>query len=448
MRPFLIIGALALCGCLGHEPDDDTRSAWLLSTLTAQHRQLLLRAPTLVAAKYETMAKDPYDFFRGTLPLWVEDTTRPGGAGLAPTRLASPALTHILLIGDPHPENVGTFLPLEASLDPSRRGSTDRDAIHLDWNDFDAATFGPPIHDLRRLATGLRLLATPALAADAPELDGAVHALSRGYLEALSGEPSPPPGAVLDDLAQRAFEDRLAVETHEGPEYLEPTDAERRFVMEALRTWPNTCLGPCPEPRVKRLVRRLGAGVASLPLLRFYATLKDVDLVIELKEAREAPALPLPAATLPFATRHNAERVVFAQRLLQADPRLDRLLGTAQLDDGTSLRVAERAASMKGLSRTRVAERLGRGLWTPTDLEALARSLGHLLGLAHRRAPLGPDRDETAREALAALAELARTELGDELVTWSRTMAQRVERDHALFVELLETHGPHLERHP
>lgn len=435
---------LALTACdLG-----DDRSAWIHSALTAEHRQLLLRSPERVADKYAAMAAHPYDFFRGTLPLWVADTTRPGGAGLSPTRFASADLTRMLLIGDPHPENVGTALPLDTTLDPRRRGALTRDAVRIEWNDFDAATFGPPVHDLRRLATGLRLLPTPTLAADSDTLDRAVSRLAEGYRRALSGQEAPPRGRILEDLAERAFEARLQSTDASSFDHIAPSDDERRFVMAALSTWPRTCLGPCPAVAVKSLVRRLGAGVASLPLLRFYATLEGAtpssedDLVLDLKEAREAPALPLPQATLPFPAHHNAERVVFAQRLLQSDPRLDPLLGVAQLDDRTSLRVAERAPSMKGLSRERVRERLADGRWSAPDLEGLALDLGHLLGEAHRRAPLGPDRDDTAAAALAALAHI---DLAAELVPWSRDMARRIEQDHALFVALLSAHGPLLE---
>lgn len=440
---------LALVLCFASACDTaDERGAWIHSALTAEHRQLLLRSPERVADKYAAMAEHPYDYFRGTLALWVADTTRPGGAGLAPTRFASKALTRVLLLGDPHPENVGTFLPLDPSLEPRHRGAATLDAVRIEWNDFDAATFGPPIHDLRRLATGLRLLPTPTLPSDSEALDRAVFSLAAGYRLALSGAAPPPRGRILGDLAERAFEARMQPLDLSDYEHVAPSDDERRFVMAALSAWPDTCLGPCPGVALKSLVRRLGAGVASLPLLRFYATLEgatlsaDDDLVVDLKEAREAPALPLPSSTLPFPADNNAERVVFAQRLLQSDPRLDPLLGVARLDDQTSLRVAERATSMKGLARERIRERLADQRWSTSDLEELALALGHLLGEAHRRAPLGPDADDTAA---AALAELADIDLAAELVPWSRDMARRVELDHALFVALLREHGPWLE---
>lgn len=455
MRTLVAAITFVFVGC----HSDDERASWIRSALTSEHRLLVLRAPALVAEKYTTMAAHPYDYFRGTLPLWVTDTFEPGGVGQAPTRFASPTLSHMLLIGDPHPENVGTYLapssPGAATLDPRHRGAAARGDMAIEFNDFDAATFGPPIHDLRRLATGLRLLVTPVVAVDSPLMDGAVTALVEGYRQGLADTESDDGenlerGAILEDLVTRAFEDRLEAADWTGPEYVVCTEDEHRFVEALLTSWPSSCLGACPEPTLKRLVRRLGAGVASLPLLRFYAVIEGEtpdasdDLILDLKEAREGPELPLPRATLPFPADHNAARVVFAQRLLQSHPRVDPLLGTATLWDEsrTSFRVSERAPSSKGLARERIAERLADGRWRDSDLLALSRALGHLLGEAHARAPLGPDHKDVAGPELLALSDI---DLVPELVSWSRTMALQTETDHALFVALLDRHGPLLE---
>ena len=424
---------------LGCDSIEDERAAWLRSALTAEHRLLRLRTPEQLAAKYARMAAHPYDYLRGTLPLWVQDTLAPGGRGLAPTVFVAPELARMLLVGDPHPENVGTY------LSSSQRAAT-HDEILIELNDFDAATFGPPIHDLRRLATSLRLLAVPVIEPTDAALDAAVAAMVEGYRGALFSEPAPR-GRIIDDLVRRAIEDRLEALDWSGDEYAEPTDEQHRFVAALLTSWPGSCVSTCPPAKLVRLVRRLGQGVASVPLWRFYAVIEG-DLVLDIKEAREATVLPLPAATLPFSAEHNAARIVMAQRALQSSPTVDPLLGFGHLPDDprTSFRVAERAPSQKGISRTRITERLADGRWSTADLHTLAGALGHLLGAAHTRAWVGPDDPRPAGPALAALYQrLDPDALTDELVAWSSRMALEVVADHRRFVDLLTRHGPLLE---
>ncbi len=443
----------------------DERKSWLHSALTAEHRLLHLRAPDLLADKYAAMAAHPFDYFRGTLGLWIRDTTEPSGHGQSASVFASPAVAQLLLVGDPHPENVGTFLPSAPGQPAAARSRTGPTSdLRIEFNDFDAATFGPPTHDLRRLATGLRLLVLPSapdqLSPSADTLDEAVRALTRGYLDALMGGTPPPRGRIAEDLIRRANEDRSAAASLDADdpddELVPATPEERAFITRLLLRWPATCLADCPAATatsIKNIARRYGAGVASLPLYRFYVLLEgatsdaDDDLILELKEAREAPTL----ATLPgfyaMPVSNNAERVVFAQRILQSTPLADPLLGIALLDDDprTSFRVKERSTAQKGLSRTRIAERLADQRWTDDDLIALSAYVGHLLGQAHARAPLGPDTDTTAHDHLASLAATSGDALIDETVAFSAFMAERIVLDHSLFRELLDAHGPTLE---
>src|SRR3954470_17210676 len=91
VRRFLLSGALsvlAACGDSTHEtctqdaardlrdqppPATEARKQLVLSVLTAADATLAYDRPQLVAGKYALMAKEPFAFFRGSLPLFLAD---------------------------------------------------------------------------------------------------------------------------------------------------------------------------------------------------------------------------------------------------------------------------------------------------------------------------------------------------------------------------------------
>lgn len=128
---------VALAGACSEALDE--RSAWLLSSMFQTDRVLLARDPGPVAQKYALMRTDPYAFLRGTADLFARDVTTPW-PGLSPvTRFGSAASALVPLVGDPHVENVGSYLAAKGKL-------------VLDWNDFDTACYGPYHVDVWRLA--------------------------------------------------------------------------------------------------------------------------------------------------------------------------------------------------------------------------------------------------------------------------------------------------------
>jgi uncharacterized protein (DUF2252 family) len=105
----------------------------LRRALLARFDRELLQNPTAVAEKLRRMAKGNFGFFRGSLGLYPA----------APSRFPRPAAAvATAVIGDPHPENIGTFV------------TSDGQTV-VDFNDFDQAGFGWFVEDLRRLALGL-----------------------------------------------------------------------------------------------------------------------------------------------------------------------------------------------------------------------------------------------------------------------------------------------------
>ena len=168
--------------------------------LTRDNRDLALRDPREVAARFERMAADPMSFFRGSVTLWAQDTMTPGGTGAIATAFANDVAGGALLIGDPHPENFGTTVT--------------SDGLQFGINDFDVARFGPVVLDVRRLALGFAVAAQQITASQdiTPNLvggvvDGYSDAMStplQNILDPTSVPSALDPGTVVLDLFGRA----------------------------------------------------------------------------------------------------------------------------------------------------------------------------------------------------------------------------------------------------
>ncbi|MCA9560007.1 MAG: DUF2252 family protein, partial [Myxococcales bacterium] len=198
MRTAFALGLVLLTGCV--QAEDAGRRAWLQSLLVQDNRPLLEREPALTAGKFRKMGARPYDFLRGSLAVYLADAARPDAM---PTRFGSAAASRVLVLGDPHPENLGAF----------RRGDG---RMSLEFNDFDGATFGPYHLDVRRLAVGFVVAGLQAGLDDdaARALAGAVaegyvleiDRLGRG-LAPLRVRRGVGFGHIVDDLLRRAERD-------------------------------------------------------------------------------------------------------------------------------------------------------------------------------------------------------------------------------------------------
>jgi len=462
--------ALPLSGC--GDPPPDARASWLQSTLIEDNRILLERAPERVADKFRKMASRPYYWFRGNMRVFVGDTTRPG-PGFAPTRFASGPASRVLLVGDPHPENLGTYRPGPGLL-------------VFEYNDFDGASYGPFHQDVRRLGLGFAVaLREAGLEPDA--LLPVVEAAAAGYvaeIEALSaGEPPVQVtnrgefGVIVGDVFRRAKRDGDAGEAlgeytvvegrrrsmfHgdvERPvdgvisDRVEPVDAaEDRLLRALIADYRQTLLDPPPADffAIKGISRRLGAGVSSYPLRRYYALLEgpspglEDDRLIELKEVLD----PTPGPDLHLRDRAfegNGRRVVEAQRRLHARPDCDPLLGWSTASP-LQVRVRERTKYQKSVDVGRIADRLAEGRWTVHDVAELAHLAGRLLARSHAGAMtldgtpgLAPIADALGAAGGAFTAET---------VAFVQQYLPRLEADYAAFVRLLAEEGPWLGYRP
>ncbi len=489
MRPAVLclLGPLALVACA---PVEDARAAWLRHTLVLDNQDFLERDPGLAGGKFAKMSESPFAFFRGTAPQLARDLFEPGGAALRPWPLADRGLVDVALVGDAHPENIGGF-------------RTGNGTITVDFNDFDAATYGPLELDVRRLALGFWIACVQAhddLADSAPDLlaaagcDDWAAAVPRGYADEIVGlevgreaativTDAASHGVVLDTLLEDARADgdggdRLADYTRvEGDrrvmfhgdidparlvelgdrsqlvfeDSVRPVDSVTQARVEQLvAQWTTTVIDPAGVGRdaaqVLGVVARFGAGISSYPLDRWYVLVEgpsaaiDDDVLLELKEVRDA--LPMPGARRPIDAPFdgNGSRVVGMQRELQGFLDDDPWLGWAD-DGGLSFRVRERTGYQNGFRVADIAPALIAGDWAPADLVELAATCGRMLGRSHARARRS--RDGVAGPAIAAAIGDG-TVLVDDTVTFVRDYGPIVLDDHARLLALLAEHGPRL----
>lgn len=458
---------LNLSGCAVSD-GESARRAWLHNTLVDDNRDIVLREPVLSAQKFQKMRFTVYNFYRGTAAQYWRDMSSPS-SGRPTTRFVTPASSRIALVGDPHPENIGSYRPFDES-------------ITVDFNDFDGSRFGPYHYDVWRLALGFDIAArTIGEAIDTNQRREWVAAAAGAYFDQMdSGEDfriarNEGFGAIIDDLIRRADRDgrdqeeldeytvvedgRRAmfygeVEPPPSPAFVgddvrEVSPRDRALVERVLRAYPSSLLRPQDRGffEIKGVSRRVGAGVASYPLMRFYVLVEgesssiEDDRLLEVKEIRDAPAVgPFLNVLPPRQFSNNAERGVVLQRLLQTTEENDPLLGWAAFD-GLSFRVRERTKYQKGFGVDRLAEKLAEGEWSHRDVLGFAVVSGRLLARIHAGGET-VDGEPSGPAIRSALATASRPAFVNEVERFVDYYGPIVARDAELFADILDEEGP------
>lgn len=451
------------------------RARWCREQIIQDNRDLFEREPALTRGKLRKMASSPYAYFRGTASLYWQDMLTPGEHRM-PTQFANADTSHILLVGDAHPENIGTF--------------KDADGVfHTTFNDFDAATYGPYHIELRRLLLGMSIFFEHAGSSEeeVSELTRAgvtayihtIHNTSTSFAEFTSNTRQP---RVIQDLLRRAQRDGDIKE--ELQEYaplhkeqqnrqmfigeLEPWDERFDLFRDTLRELPtqtyaeledalieytSTTLHPDTHGTfftMKGASQRLGAGVSSYPVKRYYVLIEgdttepEDDILLEFKETLLPPQSLAKINTLnPPQYPSSAARVVSAQRALQPNNTLDPLLGHATTSSATrSWKVRTRTKYQKGIDRERFAEKRAEGEWTHQDMIEFAQFAGQLLAHTHIQAPsLSP---RSFQDALIQLTHEKQDKFIDENILFIETYNKTQKQDYERFRALLSIHGDDL----
>jgi uncharacterized protein (DUF2252 family) len=418
-------------------PVADAREAFVIDTLAQDNYVYARREPATVAMKLAKMQRSPYEWLRGTASVFWRDLSTPG-ADRPATAFGDPASSRVLLVADPHPENLGTFRAADGTM-------------LVDWNDFDSAGYGPFEGDLRRLATGLIVAGgDPALGdaiarrvaagyvaqidelaagqVPAPVGTGAAPYLDKTIAKALANGDA---GKDLDDYAplagtQRAFAfgdldpvaDDGVIENRLAPVSADEVDRVTRGVATLRAHHPE--LGT-----IAGIGRRLGSGVSSYAALRYYVLLHGAAYhIVELKEERDGIVIHGIPQLQAAEWSSPAVRVVDAQRRLQARPDADALLDVADLAP-LAFRVHDHASYQRGVN----ADDLGAIVADPgkhDQIFDLAELFGRMLARAH-----GLARTEDGVVGWTVIAPVLGDGFADELAARAVADAAEVEADWA-----------------
>jgi uncharacterized protein (DUF2252 family) len=343
--------------------------------------------PGLLERKLTRMAASPLSYLRGAAPLFYgllaeypEFRDGPGGEGW--------------LCGDAHLENFGVYRTERGEGKSNRGATTEEDPVVFDVNDFDETFMGPFRFDVLRLVTSL-ILGGHELGADGKESVGLSTALVDAYAAtSFDGTLLPaipvPVRRLLEKVEHRSHHDLLERRT-------EVVKGSRKFVLGdryaalpaelaqgAVEAFGRYAAAPgrarFPKERFDVLdVAFRVAGTGSLGALRVAVLARgkggaDGAWIFDMKEERAVSAASLiePPSELP------AKRVLAGVSACLEHP--PRMIGTTELGE-TSLFVRRLAPQEDKLDLTRLEH---------DDLAPLARYLGALLGLAHRRGAIKP----------------------------------------------------------
>lgn len=395
---------------------DDPRAAYLVDLLVTDNQVWLSRprGPELLRQKYQEMAEDPYDFMRGSAAVFWADRRRTQAGSGDTAFLEEPDTLQVLIVGDPHPENVGTMQPGDGP-EPTEPADV---ALVAEVNDFDAAGFGPYVADLRRAMLGLATLAhgggcdavcrAPVLEAEAEGWFDAVSDADAGIAWPATVIPGRNP--MLDDLSARVIEDGVERDLLDHVTHVDVDGTGRRFELDTALDDDGDgvlALTPAEQAQVDRLIarypwppgarvfdaaRRFGVGIASLPAVRYVVAWDrgsdgpEDDELLQLREVVDPPVLPGAGVRPPVTYDGQGERIVAASHALWSRPDADARV--AAVSDGvTTFKTQTWSSFDASFDHGRIQRQLLDEDLDADDLLAFAGWLGGLLGAVHARSP-------------------------------------------------------------
>jgi uncharacterized protein (DUF2252 family) len=419
------------------------RQQLIVDTLERAFADLMAADPAAFRTKFRKMAREPFAFYRGSAGLFYADVSS------RRDKWCDDRTSRVWIHGDLHAENFGTYMNSDGIL-------------VFDVNDFDEAYVGHFSWDLRRFVASLTLMGwQKALPQDT------VRELARVYLQAYVDQVrhyhqsdsdseyalrlDNTHGALYDVLQTARGASRLAlldklslVEDNErhfrqgGGNRVLPK-AERNRVMKAFERYLETIPSSKREEHsefytVKDVVGKSGFGIGSagLPAYSFliegYNQALENDIVLTMKQAN------VPAASyysdLPHVRKyfeHEGHRTAVSQRALQvhADP----FLGWTEIQ-GVGYVVDELSPYESDLEWSELNE--------PDDIEPVVEALGRATAKIHCVSDEDSEQSLVEFQTEEAIAEVIgddESEFVADLVDFGTSYADRVRKDHALFVE-------------
>ena len=445
--------------CLDSEGQD--RANVITRILRSDNHLFLARSPELVAHKIEKMVADPYDFMRGSVALWFYDAQQVGSDRVSVPVPNNDVTRTILLIGDPHPENLSTAFVFGSNL------ASEASQLTMEWIDLDAVTPGPFLLDLRRAAMSLVLFFGGPTSCDEDCLDTVVNAMFSSYgksLEAIvNGDlpEAPNGGRLIQELINEAEEEGAARKkfnkyTSGAAQdlitlmYDESLDENHRGLMmltaaESAEVAQITQQLQAKDPSLVVLGagRRFGQGVSSIPAKRYILIAQSMrsnkPILLNLREVFDAPHITRLDNSEQIGSRGNEGRIDLAISKIWswsgADPFADVLRVGSQ-----TYKVLSWSSYFQSLDHEDAQSDFANELISQNDLIAFATSIGYALATAHARGGSyqGANSTLVLYQSVAQFAGQIRA----YLIETARFDALRTLEDHSILGCLVETYGP------
>jgi uncharacterized protein (DUF2252 family) len=427
---------------------DRGRTDEIVAVLAEAFAPLMEADPSAFRVKYRKMAADPFAFYRGTACLFYRDMTK--GRSQWDEEYVDDSSSRIWIHGDLHAENFGTYMNSDGRL-------------VFDVNDFDEAYVGHYTWDLQRFAASLALLGWQKALPEG-DVRALINRYTRGYLlqvnryletedddSDFSLDLDTAEGPILEALqeARRANRaDLLDGMTSTSTGVRRFTDGggrrhlsknERGKVEDAFAGYLDTI------PEDKRVRRPLfydlrdvvgvsgfGIGSAGLPaynlLLEGFNQAQDNDVVLSMKQAN-VPAVSrfVDHEEVESYFEHEAHRTVVSQHALQVHT--DQLLGYTSIDSFGYV-VAELSPYEIDFEWDDLHE--------PSEMAPVVEQFGRATAKVHCASDDDSEQtlvDVSVEHAIASVLEGRRKAFAAGLADFGLEYAERVRRDHALFVE-------------
>lgn len=424
-------------------PPATRRTKLIVDTLSTAFEPLMEADPTAFRAKFRKMAADPFAFYRGSACVFYEDMRT------ARDRFADDRTSRVWIHGDLHAENFGTYMNAEGVL-------------VFDVNDFDEAYLGAFTWDLKRFVASLALLGWQKALPEDVIADLSRHYLT-SYVDQVGHYVDDPhddsyalrldntEGAILDVLLLARSASRLelldsmtVVTDHERSfardgQTRELGKTERAKVVAAF----NRYLKTIPESKreqhdvfydIKDVVGRKGFGVGSagLPayniLIEGYNQALENDIVLSMKQGNiAAPSRIVDDERAAGFFEHEGHRTVVSQRALQVHT--DPFLGHTTLGK-VGYVVSELSPYEADLDWSNLTE--------PDEIEPVLDALGRATAKVHCVSDQDSEEDLVdfqTEDAIAAAIGDDTDAFVEELTEFGIGYADRVKKDHALFVD-------------
>jgi uncharacterized protein (DUF2252 family) len=420
----------------------EERQKEIVDTLADAFTDLIDINPRAFRRKFRKMAAEPFDFYRGSAPLFYHDVDR------IDDPYADERTSRVWIQGDLHAENYGTYMDAEGVL-------------VFDVNDFDEAYLGHFTWDVARMAASLALLGFSKAFPD-HKIGEMIDTYARAYLDQVRNFASTErdeewrltldntDGAVHDILVgaregtRVGLLDRLTV-IEDGERRFKETAGERRLefgeqarVMNAFESY----LGTIPEQkrqesisyRVKDAVTLTGVGIGSAGLPVYSLLVEgrtqalENDVILSIKRAN-TPAVSRVVRDERIASYfdHQGHRTALSQRALQAHS--DPWLGWCELD-GYGQVVQELSPYANDIDWDGVTE--------PDEMLALLGGLGRATAKVHCVSDASSDQTLVAFETESAILDAIGGDddgFVEHLCKFGAAYGDRTREDHRLFVD-------------